>query len=96
MASYFGNHDITETIKVKPGMDSITIDVPFIPDYIKVDFHGGILSTKPDHMDNVGEDSVYWNLTAVTPNSYQLAIGWSVYTERHIFYRISRLTVDPV
>ena len=96
MASYFGKHDITETVRIKPGMDSLTIDIPFVPDYIKVDFHGGILSPKPDHMASVGEDSVYWNLTTVTPTSYQLAIGWSVYTERDIFYRISRLTVDPV
>jgi len=93
---YFGSNDITETIKAYSGMGTIVVDVPFLPDYIKVDFHGGILSPKPDHMENVGNDSVYWNLLTVAPNKYQLAIGWSVYTERDIYYRISQLTVDPV
>jgi len=95
MTTYFGSQDIGETLKAVSGMGTVTIDVPFIPDYIKVDFHGGILSPKPDHMDNVGEDNVYWNLLTV-PNGYQLVIGWSVYTERSIYYRVARLTVDPV
>ena len=96
MASYFGTHDLHDTLKVTAGIGSITIDVPFIPDYIKVDFHGGILSPKPDHMEGIGDDDVYWNLVPAT-NGYQLSIGWSVYTEeRKINYRVARLIVDPV
>lgn len=96
MASYFGKHDLHDTLKVTSGIGSITIDVPFVPDYIKVDFHGGMLSSKADHMDRVGDDDVYWNLTPAT-HGYQLSIGWSVFTEeRKIFYRVARLIVDPV
>ena len=93
--TYFGSHDITNTFKVEPGQGSITVDVPFIPDYIRVRFHGGILSPKPDHPETVGEDSVYWDLANV-PGGCQLSIGWSVYTERLVHFRVSRLTVEPV
>ena len=93
MTTYFGNHNISETFKAEPGMDTRVIDVPFVPDYIKVEFHGPIKTPKNELM---GDDGIYWNLISVTPTSYQLAIGWSTYYERDIYFRISRLTVDPV
>ena len=92
---YFGKNDLNNAFKVVSGVGSTTIVVPFIPDYIKVDFHGPVVSSKPKE-DLQGNDEVYWNLTAVTPTSYTLDIGWSVYSNREIYYRIARLTVDPV
>jgi hypothetical protein len=90
---YFGSHNISNAVKVVPGIGTLTVDVPFVPDYIKVEFHGPALSPKEPLP---GTDDVYWNLTTVTPTSYQLTIGWSVYNTREIYYRISRLIVDPV
>jgi len=94
MTIYFGHHNIHDTIKAIPGIGSLSVDVPFIPDYIKVDFHGPELTQREDT--TVGEDRVYWDLVTMSPTSYQLNIGWSVYSTREIYYRISRLTVDPV
>lgn len=89
---YFGSHNISNAVKVVPGIGTLTVDVPFVPDYIKVEFHGPAMSPK----ELPGTDDVYWNLTTVTPTSYQLTIGWSVYNTREIYYRVSRLIVDPV
>lgn len=92
----FGKHNLSDTIKAISGIGSTTIDVPFVPDYIKAEFQGPVLSLRPEQ-DLLGDDEVYWNLVAVTPTSYQLTIAWSIYSEtREIYYRVSRLTVDPV
>lgn len=93
---YLGKHNIHDAFKVVSGVGSISIAVPFTPDYIKVDFHGPVTSSKPKE-DLQGNDEVYWNLTAVTPTAYNLDIGWSTYTAtREIYYSVARLTVDPV
>ena len=94
MTTYFGKHNIHDAFKAIPGIGTTTIDVPFVPDYIKVKFHGPELTKRED--DTVGEDQVYWDLVKITPTHYQLNIGWSVYSTREIYYRISKLTVDPV
>lgn len=96
MSVYFKNHNIFKYFKVDPGIGTLTVDVPFTPDYIKVEFHGAELSKKDEHLAVAGEDVVYWDINYVAPDKYQLAIGWSVYSMREIYYRISRLTVDPV
>lgn len=93
MATYFGKHNLSGTIKAVPGLGTQTLDVPFIPDYIKVEFHGAVTTSRDA---TIADDEVYWDLTTTTPHSYQLAIGWSVYDTREIYYRIARLTVDPV
>ena len=93
MSIYSGKHNLHDAFKVVPGMGAITIDVPFAPDYIKVDFHGPAMTPKEELM---GDDEVYWSLTKLTPNRYTLDIGWSVYTTREIYYRAAVLTVDPV
>ena len=93
MSSYFGKHTLHDAFKVISGIGTISIPVPFLPDYVKVDFHGSAMTPKEEIM---GDDEVYWNLVKITPNSYQLDIGWSVYTTREIYYRVARLTVDPV
>jgi len=93
MTTYFGKHNLHDAFKATPGMGTLTVDVPFIPDYIKVDFHGPELTKKEGAI--TGGDQVYWDLVKITPTHYQLIIGWSVYTTREVYYRISRLTVDP-
>lgn len=96
MTKFYGKQDITETFKATSGIGTLTVNVPFVPDYVKVDFHGAFLSSKPKEA-LIGDDEVYWNLTAVTPTTYRLDIGWSIYSEsRLIYYRASRLAVDPV
>lgn len=91
--TYFGKHNVSETLHVIAGADFTTVDIPFIPDYIKVEFVGGSTANP----EAVGEDNVYWSIAPLTPTSYQLSIGWEIYSEtRHIYYRASRLNVDPV
>jgi len=97
MSAYFESQNISETLTPPAGIGVTVIDVPFVPDYIKVDFQGAILTPKEDHFDRTGTDDLFWNLTTVVPNSqYQLTIMWSTYTEREIYCRAARLTVDPV
>jgi len=93
---YFGKQTISKAFKVVSGIGAISVDIPFIPDYIKVDFANPVTSSKPKES-LVGNDEVYWSLTAVTPTTYKLDIGWSTYTEtRDVYYQIARLNVDPV
>lgn len=86
MSKYFGKHHLEGDIKAIPGIDMVTVDIPFIPDYIKVDFHGA-------HTDT---DEIYWDLTKVDATSYQLSIAWSIYDEKHLYYRVAKLLTDPV
>lgn len=90
---YISKKNVNDAFKVIPGIGTLSVAIPFTPDYIKVDFHGPFMSSKPKED---LQDEVYWNLTAVTPDTYQLDIAWSVYTTREIYYRISHLSVDPV
>lgn len=97
MSAYFGIHNISDTLTPAAGIGTVAIDVPFVPDYIKVDFQGGIKTPKEDYFLRAGEDAIYWDLSTIIPNQqYRLTIMWSTYTEREIYYRIARLTVDPV
>ena len=86
MSKYFGKHQLGGDIKANPGIDFITIDIPFVPDYIKVDFQGA----------HTNDDEIFWDLTKVDATSYQLDIAWSVYAEKHLYYRVAKLLVDPV
>ena len=86
MSKYFGKQHLEGDIKAIPGIDMRTVDIPFVPDYIKVDFHGS----------HTANDEIYWNLTKVDETSYQLDIAWSVYDEKHLYYRVAKLLVDPV
>lgn len=91
--TYFGKHDVSGTFNVIGSVDFKTIDIPFVPDYINVEFVGGS-HTNPDIL---GEDNVYWSISPVTPTTYQLTIGWNIFSsERQIYYRAARLIVDPV
>ena len=93
MTTYFGKHTLHDAFKVIPGIGAVTIDVPFVPDYIKVEFHGPAMTPKEE---TIGDDQVFWDLVTVTPTSYQLNIGWEIYSTREVYYRVARLTVDPV
>lgn len=93
---YFGKNTLNSTFKVVAGIGTKTVDIPFVPDYVKVDFGNPVTSSKPKESLQ-GNDEVYWSLTAVTPTTYKLDIGWSTYTEtRDVYYQVARLTVDPV
>jgi hypothetical protein len=93
---YFGKQTISNTFKAVAGIGTKTVAIPFVPDYIKVDFGSPVTSSRSKE-DLQGDDEVYWNLTAVTPTTYQIDIGWSTYTEtREIYFQVARLTVDPV
>jgi len=97
MSAYFESYDISGTRTSPAGIGTLVIDVPFSPDYVKVDFQGGILSPADDYPYRYGRDSIYWDLATIIPDQkYQLTIMWSTYTERKFYYRTSRLTVDPV
>lgn len=96
MAIYFGQHNLYTVFDASPGIGSISVSVPFVPDYIKVDFHDVEVSKRDGLLVPIGEDQIYWNLSMMSPTTYQLDIGWSVYTGRKIYYRLSQLTVDPV
>jgi len=85
MSKYFGKHHLHGDIKAMPGIDFTSVDIPFVPDYIKVEFHGA----------STNDDMVYWNLIRAD-EGYVLELGWSVFEERHLHYRIAKLNVDPV
>lgn len=76
----------------QPGTGNQIIDIPFIPNFVRVRFEGPQLTPKGDVL---GEDVVYWNLVNITPTSYQLGISWSVYSRREIHYQVAILQVDP-
>lgn len=97
MSSYFGINNISDTMTPPAGIGTIVVDVPFVPDYIKVDFQDGIETPKKDYFLRAGTDELFWDLSTVVPNRhYRLTIMWATYTERKIYYRAARLTVDPV
>lgn len=87
MSKYFKSKNISRSFKVLEGSGTIDIDVPFVPDYIKVGF------STPGHKD--APDTVAWDLVSVTPTSYRLEIGYDVFSERDIYCRISKLSQDP-
>jgi len=73
------------------GMESI--DVPFVPDFVRVRLEGPQLTKKGDI---AGQDEVYWNLVKIA-TGYRLDIGWSVYTSRReIHYQVAALQIDPM
>jgi hypothetical protein len=80
-------------IIAQAGSDSQSIDIPFVPNFVRVKFEGPQLTRKDDVL---GEDAVYWNLVNITPTSYRLDITWSVYSQRReIHYQVAILQVDP-
>jgi len=93
MSKYFIKPDVSGTIKAEPGVGFTTIDIPFVPEYIKAVFHG---PATPNGDDLLGEDKVYWDLTKVSETGYELTIAWSVYDTRKIYYRAAQLLVAPV
>ena len=87
MSVYFKSKNISKSFHVLEGSGTLDVDIPFVPDYIKVQF------SSPGHKD--APDEVYWDLISVTPTSYKLEIGYTTFSERDIYCRVSKLSQDP-
>lgn len=87
MKKYFGTYNVEGHISAIAGIDSTSLVIPFVPDYIKVEIEG-------PHVDD--EDQIFWDLMRTDDSSYQIDIAWSLYADRRIHYRIAQLTIDPV
>jgi len=76
---------VSDTVKVLPGGGSLTVDIPFIPEYIKVKFldqnHKGALDT-------ITYDLIYTG-NPIIP--YQLTVDWTSASTRRFRYTIAKL-----
>lgn len=93
MSITFNKSYVKETIIGKVGMGSKSIDIPFVPNYVRVKFEGPQLASRGGL---VGEDQVYWDLVKLA-SGYRLDISWSLYSRRReIRAQVAILQVDPV
>lgn len=88
--THFIEQRVTSDLKILPGNGSVVVDVPFVPDYIKVKF----LDTQ---LRQAQQDTVSYSLlftgTATIP-AYQLTVNWSVGNDqpRRIRYTAAKLS----
>lgn len=78
---------ITDSVKVVPGAGTLTIDIPFVPEYIKVRY----LDTCRKSV----QDALTWDIafTGDPELPYSLTITWSVTSgrERRFKYTVAKL-----
>ena len=78
---------VSDSVKLKPGADTMTIDIPFTPEYIKVRF----LDTCHKSI----QDALTWDIafTGDPELPYQLTISWTITSgrERRIKYTVAKL-----
>jgi len=78
---------LSDSVKVKPGDGIITLDIPFVPEYIKVKF----LDTCHKSI----QDTLVWDIafTGDPELPYQLTITWSITSgrERRFKYTVAKL-----
>lgn len=79
---------VSKAVRVKPSTDSLTIDIPFIPDYIKVKYLD--TCTKPV-LDTISYDLTYTG-DPVIP--YTLTVSWSITSgkSRRFRYTVAKLS----
>ena len=87
MTKHFHSKRIAQIVKKQAGTDHFHVDIPFVPDYIRVDFHD--IKHKPD------VDTLQWDLVATSPTTYQLTVTYDVHEERDIRYVVAKLPRDP-
>jgi hypothetical protein len=79
---------VSDSVKVKPGDGTLTLDIPFVPEYIKVKF----LDTCHKSI----QDTLTWEIafTGVPELPYQLTITWSITSgrERRFKYTVAKLS----
>lgn len=85
MSKLFIEKRVSDALKIPSGVGSITVDVPFVPEYIKVKFldvgHTQI-------MDKLSYDIAYvGDIDCV----YQLTISWEVASARRFKYTVAKL-----
>lgn len=83
----FKHKRVSARVKVLPGTGTFTVDVPFVPDYIRVDYS--------DIQHHAGADTIEWNLGLVTSGQYTLTVAYACGEERMIHYVVAKLPVDP-
>lgn len=78
---------VSKAIKVKPSTDNLTVDVPFVPDYIKVKYLD--TCTKPI-LDTIAYDLIYTGDSLVP---YQLKVSWAITSgkSRRFRYTVAKL-----
>ena len=84
---FFIEKRVSSTAKFNPGSGTFTVDIPFVPDYIKVKF-----------LDPAGKrelDNITWdlNFTGIPSMPYQLIVNWEVLSAkpRRLRYIVAKL-----
>lgn len=81
-----------DAITAKIGTGSKSIEIPFVPNYVRVKFEGPQLAPKGDIW---GEDQVLWDLVKTT-SGYRLDVAWVLYSRRRkINVQVAILQIDP-
>lgn len=84
MAKYFYEKRKTETLKVI-SVGTIVVDIPFVPDYIKVKF------LDMEHKRET--DTITWALVYIAPDQYQLTINYNTHADpRRLRYLVAKLS----
>ena len=79
---------VSESMTIAPGGGSLTIDVPFVPDYIKVRY---LDTCRKNNLDTLSYDLVYTG-DPVVP--YQLTVTWVITSgrSRRFKYTVAKLS----
>ena len=73
------------------GTGSFTIDAPFLPDYIHAKFATQGTQGKQHDGKASHTDTIYWELTSVTPTDYTVTIHYVCGHQRDIQWMIAKL-----
>ena len=79
---------VSDSVKVNPGTGTLTVDIPFIPDYIKVKY---LDSCSKATLDTLTYDLLY---TGAPELPYQITLTWSVTSgkSRRFKYTVAKLS----
>ena len=83
---HFTKKRIAKQEKVIAGVGTIVVPIPFVPNFIQVDY--------ADMKHNAQPDTLEWSLT-VAAYGYDLTIDYSCNEERNIRYVVAKLPKDP-
>lgn len=84
----FMEKKVSDSLKVKPGNGTLTVDIPFVPDYIKLKY---LDSCSKATLDTLTYDIVF---TGAPELPYQITITWAVTSgkSRRFKYTIAKLS----
>jgi len=85
MSKLFIEKRLSDAVKVPPGVGSITVDIPFVPEYISLRF------LDADHSEKL--DTLTYDISYVGDPEclYQLDISWEVSHTRRFRYTVAKL-----